>query len=52
MQRKTKDKQMTCFLQSLLEVGATIFAGVRHKVDNCAVVALNNDAVGREWGSV
>ena len=35
---------MMCLLQSLLEVRAAIFAGVSHKVDNRAVVALNDDA--------
>ena len=49
---ETKGEQMMCFLQSLLEVGATIFAGVRHKVDNRTVVALYNDAVGLEGGVV
>ena len=48
---ETKGEQMMCFLQSLLEVGATIFAGVRHN-DNRTVVALYNDAVGLEGGVV
>ena len=43
---------MMSLLQSLLEVRAAIFAGVSHKVDNRAVVALNDDAVGLEGGVV
>ena len=47
---KTKGKEMMCLLQGLLKVGASIFAGMRHKVDNRSVVAFNNDAVGPEGG--
>jgi len=47
---KAKGEEVMCLLQSLLEVGAAIFTGMRHKVDNRPVVALDNDAVRPEGG--
>ena len=35
---KTKGEEMMCLLQGLLEVGAAIFTGMRHKIDNRPVV--------------
>lgn len=42
--RESKSQKMVCLLQSLLKIRPSVFAGMRHKVDDCAIVALNKDA--------
>ena len=39
---------MMCFLQGLLKVRPSVFTCMCHKVNDCTVVALDENAIGAE----